>query len=72
MVKVVVALPETEKGRNPVVSRRVPVIKGLIAQVVAQTVDGERALLNGDNTEDTRVDESTLPIAPAKTCDQHG
>jgi hypothetical protein len=69
VVKVVVPLSKAEEGRDPMVSRRVPVVEGLITQVMAQTVDGEGALLNTDDTEDSGVNETTPPITPAQSCD---
>lgn len=53
------------------VSRRVPVVKGLVAQVMAEAVDGERALLNSDDAKNTGIDQSAPPVTPAEAGD-HG
>lgn len=52
------------------VAGRAPVVEWLVAKVVSQAVDGEGALLNRHNTENTSVDEPAFPISPAKPCDQ--
>lgn len=70
VVKVVVSLAKTEQGRNPMITRRAPVVERLIAKVVSEAVDGEGALLNRHDAEDTGVDESPFPISPAKAGDQ--
>lgn len=70
MVEVVVPLAQAEQGRDPMVAGRAPVVERLIAKVVPQAVDGERALLNRHDTEDTSVDESSFPISPAEPRDQ--
>lgn len=70
MVEVVVSLAQTEQGRDPMVAGRAPVVEWLIAQIVSEAVDSEGALLNRHDTEDTSVYESTLPVSPAKPCDQ--
>ena len=52
------------------VAGRAPVVEWLIAKVVSEAVDGERALLNRHDTDNTSVDESTPPVPPAKPSDQ--
>lgn len=52
------------------VAGRAPVVEWLIAKVVSEAVDSERALLNRDDTENTSVDKSAFPISPAKPRDQ--
>lgn len=70
MVKVVVSLAEAKQGGDPMIAGRAPVVKGLIAKVVPEAVDGERALLNRHDTENTSVDKSAFPISPAEPRDQ--
>lgn len=66
VVEVVVSLAETEERRDPMVAGRAPVVEGLVAKVMSEAVDGEGALLNGDDAEDASVDEPALPIPPAE------
>lgn len=70
MVKVVVSLAEAEQGGDPMVAGGAPVVERLVAEVVPETVDGERALLDRHNAKNTSVDESAFPVSPAKPCDQ--
>jgi len=43
----------------------------LVAEPVSKRVDTECSLLDEEDTEDTSVDESTLPITPAEAADKH-
>lgn len=52
------------------VSRRAPVVKRLVPQVVAEAVDGKGALLNCHYAQDARIDETAAPIAPAQASHQ--
>jgi hypothetical protein len=72
VVEIVVALSESDKSRNNVVSGRIAIVEWLITEPVCQGVDAEGSLLNKENTEDSSVDESTPPISPSKTSDKAG
>lgn len=72
MVEIVISLAQAEQGRDPMIAGRAPVVEGLIPQVVPEAVDGEGALLDRHDTEDTSVDEPALPIPPAEPRDQRG
>lgn len=68
MVEVVVSLAKTEEGRDPMVARRASVVERLVAQVMAEAVDGEGALLNRHDPEDASVDQAAAPVTPAQAC----
>lgn len=70
VVEVVVALTKSDKSSDDVITRRVAVVKGLVAEPVSQRVDAEGGLLDEEDAEDTSVDESTEPVAPAETSDE--
>jgi len=72
VVEVVVSLTESDKGSDNVVTGRVAVVEGLVTEPVSQRVDAESGLLDEEDTEDTGVDESTEPVTPAKTSNEHG
>ena len=52
------------------VTGRVAVIERLITKPVCQRVHAEGCLLNEEDSEDTRVDESTPPISPSDARDE--
>lgn len=70
MVKIVVSLAEAEKRRDPMIAGRTPVVKGLIAKVVSEAVDGEGALLNRHDAENAGVDEPAFPVTPPEARDE--
>jgi hypothetical protein len=72
VVEVVVTLTESDKGGDDVVTRRVAVVEGLVAEPVGKRVDAESGLLDEEDAEDTSVDEATLPVVPEKTSDGRG
>jgi len=70
VVEVVVALTESDKSSDDVVTRRVAVVEGLVTEPVGKGVDTEGGLLDEENAEDTGVDEASEPVTPAETCDK--
>ena len=71
VVEVVVALSESDESGNNVVTGRVAVIERLVTEPVGQRVDTEGCLLNEEDTQNTGVNEATLPVAPAETSNKH-
>lgn len=69
VVEVVVTLAKSHKSGDQVVTRRVAIIEWLVAEPVSQRVDAEGGLLNEEDTEDTAVDETSLPVTPTETSD---
>ena len=67
-----ITFAEGDEGGNDVVTGRVAVVKGLVAEPVGEGVDAEGGLLDEEDAEDTAVDESAEPVTPAQTADQHG
>jgi hypothetical protein len=70
VVEVVVTLAESDKRGDDVVPGAVAVVEGLVAEPVSERVDAEGSLLDKEDAEDTGVDETTLPVAPAEA--SHG
>ena len=71
VMKVVVSLAKGNYSSDEVVSRCPSVVKRLFADPVSQRVDTESGLLNEACAEDACVDESSPPVAPAETGNQH-
>ena len=69
VVEVVVTLAEGDESSDDVVTGRVAVVEGLVAEPVGKRVDAEGGLLDEEDAEDTGVDEPALPIVPEKTGD---
>lgn len=72
VVEVVVSFAKRDESRDDVVSGAVSVVEGLLAKPVSETVDAEGGLLNHKDTEDSSVDESTNPVAPAEASNKRG
>lgn len=72
VVEVVVSLTKSDQSGNHVVTGGVAVIEGLVSQPVGQGVHAEGGLLDEEDTQNTGVDETTEPVTPAETRDQHG
>lgn len=72
VVEVVVSLTKSDQSGNHVVTGGVAVIEGLVSQPVGQGVNAEGGLLDEEDTQNTGVDETTEPVTPAETSDQHG
>jgi hypothetical protein len=70
VVEVVVTLAESDDGGDDVITGRVAVVERLVTEPVGKGVDTEGSLLNEEDTEDTGVDETTEPVAPAETGDE--
>ena len=70
VVEVVVTLSESDKSGNNVVARRVAVVEWLVTKPMGQGVDAEGSLLDEEDSENSSVDESTLPVSPSKTSDE--
>lgn len=67
VVEIVVSFAEGDKSSNDVISRRVAVIEGLIAEPMGQGVHTECGLLDEENSEDTCIDKPTNPVTPSET-----
>lgn len=67
VVEIVVSFAESDKSSDDVISRRVAVIKWLVAEPMGQGVHAEGSLLDEEYTEDTSVDKSTDPVTPSET-----
>jgi len=65
VVEIMVALAESDQGGNNMVSGTVAVVERLVTEPVGKRVDAEGGLLDEEDAEDTSVDISTHPIAPA-------
>lgn len=65
-----VAFTEGDQGSDDVVTRRVAVVKGLVAEPVSEGVDAEGGLLDEADTKDTTVDETAEEVAPEETTEQ--
>lgn len=59
-MEVVIALAEGHERRDPVVTRGVTVVKGLITEPVGKRIDAECRLLHKSGTENTGVDETAV------------
>ena len=70
VVEVVVTLSECDESCDNVITRRVAVIEWLITEPMCQRVDTEGSLLNDENSENSRVDESSPPISPSEAGNQ--
>jgi len=67
VVKVVITLAESDKSSDDVIARRVTIVERLVTEPVSERVDAEGGLLDEEDTENTSVDKSTLPVTPAET-----
>lgn len=67
VVEVVVTLTEGNESGEHVVSWGSSVVEWLSTDPVSQGVDTESSLLDAEESQDTTVDETTLPVTPAKT-----
>lgn len=65
VVEVVVSLTKSDESSDDVISGRVAVVKGLVAEPVGKRVDTEGSLLDEADAENTSVDKSTHPVTPA-------
>lgn len=72
MVVVVVTFAESDECGDDVVSWRVSVIEGLVAEVMGKGVDAECGMVDKDESADTGVKESTSPVTPTKTSNDSG
>jgi hypothetical protein len=72
MVEVVVTLAKSDESSDDVVTGRVAVVEGLVAEPVGKRVNAEGGLLDEEDAEDTGVDEPALPVVPEKTGDGRG
>lgn len=72
VVEVVVALAESNKSGDDVVTGRVAVVKGLVAEPVGEGVDAKGGLLDEADAQDAGVDEAADPVAPAEAADEGG
>jgi hypothetical protein len=70
VVEVVVALTESDKSSDDVITGAVAVVEGLVTKPVSKGVDTEGGLLDEEDTENTSVDEASKPVTPAETCDK--
>lgn len=43
----------------------------LISKPMSERIDTERGLLDKEESQDTSIDQTTFPIAPAETCNEH-
>jgi hypothetical protein len=69
VMEVVVTLAKSDESSNDVITGRVAVVEGLVAEPVGKRVDAEGGLLYEEDAEDTSVDEPALPVVPEKTSD---
>ena len=67
VVEVVVALAESDKSSDDVVTGAVAVIERLVTEPVGKRVDTESGLLDEEDAEDASVDEASEPVTPAET-----
>ena len=70
VVEVVVTLAESDESGDNMVTRRVAVVEWLVTKPMGQRVDAEGGLLDEEDSENSSVDESTLPVSPSKTSDK--
>jgi hypothetical protein len=72
VVVVVVSFAESDECGDDVVSWRVSVIEGLVAEVMGKGVDAECGMVDKDESADTGVKESPSPVTPTKTSNDSG
>lgn len=72
VVEVVVSLTKSHESGDDVVSGRVAVVEGLVAEPVGQGVDAEGGLLDEADSENAGVDVSADPVTPAEAADESG
>ena len=65
VMEIVITFSEGDESRKDVVTRRVAVVKWLVAEPVCEGVDAESGLLDKEDSEDTAVDEAAEPVTPA-------
>jgi len=70
VVEVVVSLAESDESSDDVVTRRVAVVKGLVAEPVGKGIDTESSLLNEESATEAGIDKAAKVITPAKTGNQ--
>lgn len=70
MVEVVVSFSKSDDSSDNMVTRGVAVVERLVAEPMGQRVDAEGGLLNDKDSENTSVDETSLPVPPSKTSDE--
>jgi hypothetical protein len=66
-MEIMIALSKSDKSSDNVITRRVTVVEWLVTKPMGQRVDAEGGLLNKEDSKNTGVDESSHPVAPAKT-----
>ena len=71
-MEVVIALAKRDKSSDDVVTRRVTVVKWLIAEPMSQRVDAESGLLHEEDSEDASIDEPAEPVTPAEAANECG
>lgn len=59
-MEVVVALTEGHECRDPVIARRVAVVKRLVTEPMGERVDAKCSLLHKSGTENTSIDETAV------------
>jgi hypothetical protein len=64
VVEVVIAFAEGNESSDEVITGRIAVVKGLVAEPVSKRVDAEGGLLNEEDTKDPSVDEAAKPVVP--------
>jgi len=69
VVEVVVTLAKSHESSDHVITGRVAVVEGLVAEPMGKRVDAEGGLLHEEDAEDTSVDEPALPVIPEQTGD---
>jgi len=72
VVEVMVALTKSDESSNDVISWRVAVVEWLVTEPVCQRVDAESSLLDEEDSENSSVDETSLPVSPSETTDETG
>lgn len=72
VVEVVVALTKRHQRGEDMVTRRVAVIKWLVAQPMGKRVDTEGGLLNEEDAEDASVDEATEEVVEGEATKDGG
>lgn len=70
VMEVVITLTKSNESGNDVISWGVAVIEWLVTEPVCQRVDAEGGLLDEENSENSSVDETSLPVSPSETTDE--
>ena len=72
MIEVVMPFTQSDDCSDKVISRRVSVIVWLVPKIMRERVGTESCLIDKESANDSSLDESSTPVAPAQICHRSG